>query len=238
MTDAGSVLFESDRFLAIDKAPGVSMATRRGDPDSERRVLEALGAPDPAGLFLVHRLDVGTTGVVLLARDAEAHRAASRLFQERAIAKTYRAVVWGRLAPPQGSIDAALTIDRRDRRKMKVAPAGKAAVTGYVTIERLPSITLVELKPETGRTHQIRVHLASRGHPIVGDDLYGGPRWRGVRDPSLRRALAGAGSLLLHASSLVFRDPFTGIETAIRSESPSRWQAILEAARAARGGGG
>jgi 23S rRNA pseudouridine1911/1915/1917 synthase len=237
MPDAGSLLFESDRFLAIEKPPGVSMATRPGDPDSERRVLEALGAPDPAGLFLVHRLDVGTTGVVLLARDAEAHRAASRLFQERAIAKTYRAIVWGRPSPARGSIDAALAVDRRDRRKMKVAPAGKAAVTRYATIERLPSITLVELAPETGRTHQIRVHLASRGHPIVGDDLYGGPRWRGVRDPSLRRALAGAGGLLLHASALAFRDPFTGLETAIRSEEPARWREILEAARAARGGG-
>jgi RluA family pseudouridine synthase len=237
LADAGSILFETDRFLAIEKPSGVSMATRPGDPDSERRVLEAIGAPDPARLFLVHRLDVGTSGVVLLARDAEAHRAASRLFQERAIAKTYRAIVWGRLSPPQGSIDAALALDRRDRRKMKVAPAGKAAVTAYATIERLPSITLLELRPETGRTHQIRVHLASRGHPIVGDDLYGGPRWRGVRDPSLRRALAGAGNLLLHASSLAFRDPFTNIETAIRSEEPARWREILEAARSARRGG-
>jgi len=237
MADAGSLLFETDRFLAVEKPSGVSMATRPGDPDSERRVLEAIGAPDPAGLFLVHRLDVGTSGVVLLARDAEAHRAASRLFQERAITKTYRAIVWGRPAPPQGSIDAALALDRRDRRKMKVAPGGKAAVTGYATIERLPSITLLELKPETGRTHQIRVHLASRGHPIVGDDLYGGARWRGVRDPSLRRALAGAGRLLLHASSLAFRDPFTDIETTIRSEEPARWREILEAARFARSGG-
>jgi 23S rRNA pseudouridine1911/1915/1917 synthase len=237
MTEAGSILFETDRFLAVEKPPGVSMATRPGDPDSERRVLEALGAPDPAGLFLVHRLDVGTTGVVLLARDAEAHRAASRLFQERSIAKTYRAIVWGRPSPAQGSIEAALALDRRDRRKMKAAPAGKAAVTGYATIERLPSITLLELKPETGRTHQIRVHLASRGHPIVGDDLYGGPRWHGVRDPSLRRALAGAGSLLLHASSLAFRDPFTGVATTIRSEEPARGREILAAARAARGSG-
>ena len=237
MTDAASILFETDRFLAVEKPPGVSMATRPGDPDSERRVLEAIGAPDPSRLFLVHRLDVGTSGVVLLARDAEAHRAVSRLFQERAVAKTYRAIVWGRPSPPRGSIDAALALDRRDRRKMKVAPAGKAAITGYATIERLPSITLLELRPETGRTHQIRVHLASRGHPIVGDDLYAGPRWRGVRDPSLRRALARAGGLLLHASSLAFRDPFTDIETTIRSEEPARWREILKAARSARGGG-
>lgn len=239
MNDAGSILFENDRFLALEKPTGVSMATRPGDPDAERRVIAALGAPDPSNLFLIHRLDVGTSGVVLLARDAEAHRAASRLFQERAVAKTYRAIVWGRPTPPQGTIDAPLALDRRDRRKMLVSPAGKAAVTGYETVERLPSVTLLALSPETGRTHQIRVHLASRGHPIVGDDLYGGPRWRGVREPRLRRALAEVRSLLLHAASISFRDPFTGLETAIRSDEPARWRGLLEAARgAARGRGG
>lgn len=209
------------------------MATRPGDPDAERRVLAALGAPDPAGMFLVHRLDVGTSGVVLLARDAEAHRAASRLFQERAVEKIYRAVVWGRPVPPRGVIDAPLALDRRDRRKMLVAPAGKAAVTRYTTMERLTSVTLLELAPQTGRTHQIRVHLASRGHPIVGDDLYGGPRWRGIREPGLRRALAGVSTLLLHAASLAFRDPFSGADTTIRSAEPAAWRPILEAARRA-----
>jgi 23S rRNA pseudouridine1911/1915/1917 synthase len=118
---------------------------------------------------------------------------------------------------------------------MKAAPAGRAPPSPDTYDRRLPSITLLELRPETGRTHQIRVHLARPGAPIVGDDLYGGPRWRGVRDPSLRRALAGAGSLLLHASSLAFRDPFTGIQTTIRSEEPARWREILAAARNARG---
>jgi len=231
-----SVLFENDRFLAVEKASGVSMATRPGDPEAERRVLAPPGVPEPAGVFLVHRLDVGTSGVVLLAKDAQAHRAASRLFQERAVEKAYRAVVWGRPVPPAGTIDAPLSLDRRDRRKMLVAPGGKAAVTRYSTLERLTSVTLLELAPETGRTHQIRVHLASRGHPIVGDDLYGGPRWRGIRGPALRRALAGVSTLLLHAASLAFRDPFSGAETTIRSEEPPAWRSILEAARSARRG--
>jgi 23S rRNA pseudouridine1911/1915/1917 synthase len=228
-----SVLFENDRFIAVEKASGVSMATRPGDPDAGRRVLDALGVPDPSSLFLIHRLDVGTSGIVLLARDAEAHRAASRLFQERAVEKVYRAIVWGRPVPPQGTIDAPLALDRRDRRKMLVAPAGKAAVTRYSTRERLTSVTLLELAPETGRTHQIRVHLASRGHPIVGDDLYGGPRWRGIREPALRRVLAGVSTLLLHAATLAFRDPFSGVQTTIRSAEPAAWVPVLEAARRA-----
>jgi len=106
MRSKACVLFENERFIAVEKASGVSMATRPGDPDAERRVLDALGAPDPSSLFLIHRLDVGTSGIVLLARDAEAHRAASRLFQERAVEKVYRAIVWGRPVPPQGTIDA------------------------------------------------------------------------------------------------------------------------------------
>ena len=230
------ILFEDDRYLALEKPPGISMATRPGEPDADCRVARALGAKAPEGLRLVHRLDVGTSGVVLLARDPDAHREASRLFQERRVRKTYRAVVWGRPVPPRGTIDRALAIDRRDRRKMRVDPAGKHAVTRYATAERWPSVTLLSLEPETGRTHQIRVHLASAGHPIVGDDLYGGPRWRGVRDPGLRRALAAADGLMLHAASLAFRHPFTGGEVEIRSEDPPRFAPILRAATGARAG--
>jgi len=232
MSDRASILFESDRFLAVEKPCGVSMATRRGDPAGEAGVVAALGLP-PAGLQLIHRLDVGTSGVVLLARDPEAHRAASRLFQERAVAKVYRAIVWGRPAPARGTIDAPLALDRVDRRRMRVDRSGKPAITRYETIERFPSITSLELRPETGRTHQIRVHLASLGHPIVGDDLYAGPRWRGVRDSRFRRALAAAGGLMLHAASLSFLDPFTGAEHVIRSGDPPRFRAIREAARRA-----
>ena len=234
VSDRGTILFESERFLAVEKPPGVSMATRRGDPDGEARIVAVLGLP-PAGLRLIHRLDVGTSGVVLLAKDPEAHRAASRLFQDRAVEKIYRAIVWGRPVPALGTIDGPLALDRRDRRRMRVDPSGKPAVTRYATLERLPSITLLELRPETGRTHQIRVHLASRGHPIVGDDLYAGPRWHGVRDAALRRVLAGADALMLHAASLTFRDPFAGADRIVRSGDPPRFLAIREAARRAAG---
>jgi len=190
----------------VDKPAGVSLATssRAGSAEEAvRRLLEACGeSPDPS-LRLVHRLDVGTSGVVLLARNAEAHRAATLALQNRRARKTYRALVWGRPAPPRGTYSEPLGRDPKDGRRMRVQRDGKPAATRYRTVERLASVTDLELTPETGRTHQIRVHLSAHGHPIVGDDLYGGAtRWRGVREPSHRRALARVERPLLHAMRL------------------------------------
>ena len=229
------ILFDSPHFLALDKPSGLSMATPRGgEQEAVERLVAAAGLPPGSArdLLLVHRLDVGTSGIVLLAKDPEAHRAASLLFQERKVGKTYRALVWGHPKPAAGLIDAPLAMDREDRRKMKVGEEGKPASTEYRTLDRLSSVARLELSPRTGRTHQIRVHLASRGHPIVGDDLYGGPRWRGVRDPALRRILREVPRLLLHAHRLEFADPFSGEEIRIESPEPSPLAEVVAAARA------
>ena len=223
------ILFENENYIAVEKAAGVSLATPRGSPGPfDAGAILNVGGP----VFLIHRLDVGTSGVVLLARNAEAHREASRLFQSRRIAKTYRAIVWGHPVPALGTLDAPIGMDRSDRRKMRVDPQGKPAWTDYRTLRRLPALAHLELSPRTGRTHQIRVHLAARGHPIVGDDLYGGPRWRGVRDPALRRALAQVTRLLLHALRLEFEDPFGGGPLRIESPEPPEFGALLSAAGA------
>ncbi len=211
-------LFESDILVALDKPAGVSMATSTREEKSAARVvarlLEACGEDPAEPLLLVHRLDVGTSGVVLLAKSDEAHRALSRAFQSRAAKKTYRALVWGHPTPARGVYEDALGRDPKDGRKMKVVrTGGKNAVTRYETLARLPSIADLRLFPETGRTHQIRVHLSSHGHPIVGDDLYGGAtRWHGVRDAARRRALAAVTRPLLHAERMVIAD--LGIDVA------------------------
>lgn len=194
-----------DRLIAVSKASGVSLATRRGDPGAAVvRLLGSLPAAErrrcgePDGLWLVHRLDVATTGLVLLARSAEVHREVVAGLSERRLEKSYLALVWGRPRPAAGSWVQALGPDRGDRRRMRTDPTGKPAETGFRVLGRAPHVALLELRPRTGRTHQLRVHCAAAGHPIVGDDLYGGPRHRGVRDAGSRRLLARC-HLLLHA---------------------------------------
>lgn len=209
---AAPVLLEREDLLALAKPPGLSMATSarpgKSETDVVARLLAAAGLALEGPLpRLVHRLDVGTSGVVLLARSEAAHRLLSRALQERRAEKTYRALAWGHPVPARGSFDAPLGRDPGDGRRMAVRPDGKRAVTRYETLRRLPSAADLRLFPETGRTHQIRVHLAHRGHPIVGDDLYGGAtRHRGVRDPRLRAAFAVVTRPLLHAERIEIPD--------------------------------
>lgn len=193
-----TIVYAGDRLVALNKPAGVSLATRRAEPHAAvARLLAALPEAErlryglaPEDLLLVHRLDVGTSGLVVLARDFEAHRDLARAFGERRVAKLYLALVWGNPKPRAGRWEWPLGPDRSDRRRMRVEPTGRRAVTAFELIARAPHVSLLRLKPATGRTHQLRVHLAHAGHPIVGDDLYGGPRHRGVRDRTLRSTLA------------------------------------------------
>ena len=217
-------LIHLDPDLAVVAKPsGLSLQTPRRDPEGAvGRLLAALPEGERRELgagpvLLVHRLDVGTSGLVVVARSAAVHRALVQAFSERRVEKRYLALVWGRPRPGRGIYDVPLAPDRRDRRRMGADPAGRRAVTRYAVRAVGPSVALVELAPETGRTHQIRVHLAAAGHPIVGDDLYGGPRHRGVRDPALRRALAPAHTLL-HAWRL--RLPAPPLAAALELEAP------------------
>ena len=204
-----SLLWDDGCLVALAKPPGVSLATSRRDPSGAVARLLASLPPEvreghglePDGLFLVHRLDVGTSGVVLLARDRETHRRCAQLLAEGRLKREYLALCWGHPAPAEGCIDLALGPDRKDRRRMRPDPDGRPARTFYRVLAKAPHVALVALAPATGRTHQLRVHLAAAGHPIVGDDLYGGPRHHGVRDPRLRAALAPAHTLL-HAARL------------------------------------
>ncbi len=230
------VLWSDARLVALDKPPGLSLQTPPRDPGrAVTRLVEAVPAAersehglDFGGLLLVHRLDVGTSGVVLLARDEDAHRALAQAIAERRVGKTYLALAWGHPRPREGLFDAPLGPDRRDRRRMAVDAAGRAARTRYAVRGTAPHVALVELVPETGRTHQIRVHLAAAGHPVVGDDLYGGPRHRAVADPRVRHALDPPHTLL-HARRLALPRTDAGPEIVFEAPLPEAFVRALAA---------
>ncbi|HSM52161.1 MAG TPA: RNA pseudouridine synthase [Thermoanaerobaculia bacterium] len=212
--------------MAIGKAAGVSLATPRRAPGvAVERLLASLpqGERERLGdgpFWLVHRLDVTTSGVVLLARDAGTHRALTAAFSERRVGKVYLAVVWGHPRPRVGEWRQALGPDRNDRRRMRVDAQGRPARTAYRVLAVAAHVALVALAPRTGRTHQLRVHLAAAGHPIVGDDLYGGPRHHGVRDRTLRELL-DAGRTLLHAWRLALPAPPLPAPVALEAPPPA-----------------
>lgn len=212
-----------DRFVVFDKPAGLSLQTPARDPGAAAERLRAALADEERSrlegfeLHLVHRLDEPTSGLVLVALDADEHRRLSAEFGARRVEKLYLALVWGLPKPWRGSFDSPLGPDRADRRRMRVDPEGRPARSDYLVVAHAPYLSLVALWAATGRTHQLRVHLAAAGHPIVGDDLYGGPRERGVRDARLRERLA-AGRALLHAFRLE-----------IPALSPSRFEAPIPA---------
>lgn len=211
--DPATVVYSDDHLVVVNKPPGISLTTRKSEPrGAVDRLIASLDAGDISArgidvgtLLLVHRLDVGTSGLVMLARDQQTHRLLSRELSERRVEKIYLALVWGHPRPRVGRHDWPLAPDRRDRRRMRVDPSGSPAATQYRTLADASHVSLVELCPETGRTHQLRVHLAHAGHWIVGDDLYGGPRYRAIRARNLRSAF-NPSHLLLHAWRLGLPD--------------------------------
>jgi 23S rRNA pseudouridine1911/1915/1917 synthase len=235
--DRAVKLFENADIVVLDKPDGVSMATSsaagRSEADVLARLLAACAERPDGGLRLVHRLDVGTTGVALLAKTDAGHRALTRAFQAGGARKTYRALVWGHPEPAEGLYEDPLGRDPKDGRRMKPRREGKRAQTRYRTLERFPALADLALFPETGRTHQLRVHLAAHGHPIAGDDLYGsGRRWESVREPRLRRALAQLTRPLLHA--LRIEVPEMGLD--VSAPLPADYLRLLEALRVADSG--
>lgn len=209
------VLYEDEDILAVNKPEGlVAVAERRR---LDLSLFEMLCAERGEKLYIVHRIDRETSGVIVFARNAEAHRQLNRQFETRSVAKVYLALVHGIISDDRGEIDKPLRQFGSGRVAVD-AQRGKASITEFRVLERLEAFTLVEARPHTGRRHQIRVHLYSIGHPIVGDPLYG--------DRAIQRSYS---RLMLHARRLTLEQP-RGKRLTIEAPIPQSFQKILTAA--------
>jgi 23S rRNA pseudouridine1911/1915/1917 synthase len=173
------VIYEDEHLVALNKQAGIVVHPSYGHQSGTlvngilARWPETMhvGGAERAGI--VHRLDKDTSGLIIVAKSAEIHKALQRLFKRRQVQKTYLALVEGHVSPRQGLIDAPIGRDKRQRKRMAIVRSGREARTTYGVVEFYDEHSLVELKPETGRTHQLRVHLAWMGYPVVGDRVYG-----------------------------------------------------------------
>lgn len=227
------VLYEDRDLIAIVKPAG--LVTHPGAGNREKTLANAIIAlrPEIAGVGhplrpgIVHRLDKETSGVLLLAKTQSSYYRLTALFKQRSIDKHYRALAYGRFDRRSGQIDRALGRDPRNRKKISVrAKRSRSAVTNYEILKQFDFAALLDVNIVTGRTHQIRVHLSSEHHPIVGDTKYGGGNWNRIQDANLRSQLKDASFFGLHAFSLSFLHPFTGKQIYIEAPLPKIWDAF------------
>ena len=222
-----SILFEDEYVLVLDKPAGVVVHPGAGHARGTLAAALLAHAPAIAGVGgprrpgIVHRLDKDTSGLLVVAKNRVAYDALVAQLARRSVTRGYLAVVHGRVRADEGVIDRPIGRHPRDRVRMAVRPAGQGrrAVTRYRVLERFSGFTLLEVRLETGRTHQIRVHLAALGHPVAGDDVYGGRR----REP-LPIPLEG---LALHAARLAFVHPATERPREFASPAPARIERLL-----------
>jgi len=216
------IVYEDDYLLAVDKPAGMVVHPAAGHTGGT--LVNALlaycpqvadvGGVDRAGI--VHRLDKDTSGVLLVAKDPETHAVLQRQFKHRQVRKTYLALVEGRVYPKEGIVEAPVGRDRRARKRMAVTRTGRPAVTQYRAVEYFSDHTLLQIRPHTGRTHQVRVHLAWLGYPVVGDRVYG-----------RRRQTLLPHRHFLHAQELVFTHPAMKEKVTLTAPLPPDLKAVL-----------
>ena len=224
------VLFEDDDLLVINKPPGLVVHPAPGNWQGTlvSALLHHWGGARP-GLDalrpgIVHRLDKDTSGVLVIAKDAATLADLAAQFHDRLVKKQYLAIVYGRIASDSGTISEPIGRNPVHRKQMAIRRGGRNAETRFRVVERFGAVTVVRLSPQTGRTHQLRVHLTSIGHPIVGDTTYGGARTRSGDTRIARQAL--------HAERLAFRHPRTGAHVSFTAPLPSDMARLLDAYRA------
>ena len=239
-----NVVYEDDALIVIDKPAGMVVHPAPGNPD--RTLVNALIAHCGASLSgiggvrrpgIVHRLDKDTSGLLVAAKTDAAHQGLAEQFAAHSLTRAYQALVWGVLRPARGEIAGNIGRNPKNRKKMAIVTRdGKSALTHYRRLETFADALacLVECQLATGRTHQIRVHLASIGHPVIGDAVYGrGRRRAGAKEASAaaRSALAEFPRQALHAGRLGFHHPFDGRELEFESAPPDDMAGLLSALR-------
>ena len=220
------IVFEDEHLIVVDKPVGLVVHPAAGNLDGTlvnallhhcRGQLSGIGGVARPGI--VHRIDKDTSGLLVVAKTDAAHEGLAKQFADHSIIRAYRAIVAGHPAPPAGTVRGAIARSPTNRKKMALVEdgRGKHAVTHYKTLERLHGAALVECRLETGRTHQVRVHMASIGHALLGDPVYG------RSPPRLRPILTSLGfqRQALHAAELGFIHPVTGKTVRFSSELPA-----------------
>ena len=239
------IVYEDEHLLVVDKRAGMVVHPAPGHETGTlvNALLAHCGNLSGIGGYLrpgiVHRLDADTSGLLVVAKGDEAHIALARDLMERRVRRVYEAIVWGALPETRGVIDLPIGRSPSDRKKMAVVErGGKEARTAYSVIDTLGPFQYIRLKLETGRTHQIRVHLSRVGHPVLGDPVYGGRRtnWGGLPGDAARtakKALAMIDRQALHAKELSFTHPAMGAVVAFSAPLPADMAAVLEFLRKA-----
>lgn len=228
-----TVLYEDEDLAVIDKQAGIAVHPGAGRDSGTlvhyllHRFPEIGGVGGAARPGIVHRLDLNTTGSMVVARSEIAYSVLSAAFSERRVEKTYLAVVYGAMRETTGLIDLPIGRHWQDRKRMQVRPDGRTAITRYRQLDTANGVARLEIDLETGRTHQIRVHLKAAGHPLVGDPTYGEARWKDLPGP-FRRPLKTFPRPALHAWKLAFAHPVTGdpvkVEAPVPADMRNLWQ--------------
>lgn len=223
------VVFEDESLLVVSKPAGLVVHPAPGHPSGTLvNALLARAGRLPAGgdagrPGIVHRLDAGTSGLMIVAKDAAVHARLVEQMSAREVTRVYLALVEGLPDTETATIDAPVGRSPRERTKMGIVAGGRPAVTHFRVLERHPGTALLEVRPETGRTHQIRVHMAAAGYPVVGDPTYGGTKALAAR--------LGLDRPFLHAARLEFEHPVSGVRLALEDELPEELAAALARAR-------
>jgi len=228
------IVFEDDDLIVVNKPAGIVVHPAAGaDAGTLANALayhfsQLSNTAGTARPGIVHRLDKGTSGLLVAAKTESAHENLADQFRAREVFKSYVALVHGHVEKKTDQIDQPIARDPRNRIRMAVVRGGRPALSIYRVRKRFERFTLLDIELKTGRTHQIRVHLAWLKHPVVGDEVYGGGRDKTVNDAQVRAQISRLGRQFLHAEQLGFRHPRTGEEVRFTAQPPDDLRHLLE----------